>query len=64
MGQPAAAAVFWDSHNKPIWPASADLVGQPLRHDHEFLNRLFIPPLDFQALLHIFSAVSLDIGWQ
>src|SRR5208283_2837355 len=64
MGQPVAAAAFWASHNKPIWRVSADPVGQPVRQNHEFLNRLFIPPLDFQALLHRFGAVSLAIGWQ
>src|SRR5208282_2402877 len=64
MGQPVAAAAFWASHNKPIWRGSADPGGQPVRQNHEFLNRLFIPPLDFQALLHRFGAVSLAIGWQ
>src|SRR5208282_1252696 len=64
MGQAVAAAAFWASHSKAIWRVSADPVGQPVRQNHEFLNRLFIPPLDFQALLHRFGAVSLAIGWQ
>ena len=29
MGQPVAADASWARPNKPIWPASADPVGQP-----------------------------------
>ena len=62
MGQPVVAAAFWARHNKPIWPASADPVGPPLRQYHEFLNRFFIQLFIFQEIPHQNVAVSLVIG--
>jgi hypothetical protein len=62
MGQPVAAAAFWARHNKPIWRALADPVGQPLRQNHEFLNRFFIQFVCFQENPHRNVAALLVIG--
>jgi hypothetical protein len=62
MGQPVVAAAFWARHNKPIWQALADPVGQPLRQNHEFLNRFFIQLFVFQENPHRNSAALLVIG--
>ena len=64
MGQPVVAAAFWARHNKPIWPASADPVGQPLRQNHEFLNRFFIRLFVFQEIPRKIAPDSIAIGWQ
>jgi len=39
-------------------------VGQPVRQDHEFLNRFFIQPLAFQENPHMIVAASVVIGRQ
>ena len=62
MGQPVVAAAFWARHNKPIWPASADPVGQPPRQNHECLIRFFIQLFAFQEIPHFIVAGSLVIG--
>src|ERR1022692_186131 len=64
MGQPVAADASWARRNKPIWRASADPVGQPVRPYHEFLNRFFIQPFAFQKNPHMNVAASLVIGRQ
>ncbi len=62
MGQPVVAVAFWARHNKPIWRASANPLGQPLRQNHEFLNRFFIQHFVFQEILHFLVAAQLVIG--
>jgi hypothetical protein len=64
MGQPVAADASWARRNKPISPALADPVGQPVRQCHEFLNRFFIFPFDFQDNPLKNVAVSIAIGRQ
>jgi hypothetical protein len=64
MGQPVAAAAFWACHNKLIWRVSADPVGQPVRQEHEFLNRFFIQLFVFQENPHMNVAAAVAIGRQ
>jgi len=62
-----AEGAFWARRNKPIWPASADPVGQPVPGPNQppkFLNRFSILPLDFQDNPLKYLAESIAIGRQ
>jgi hypothetical protein len=64
MGQPVAAVASWARRNKLFWQALVDLVGQPARQNHEFLNRFFIHTSVYQENPRPFVAASLVIGRQ
>jgi len=56
------AAAFRARHNRPIGQALTDPVGQPLRHNHEFLNRFVIFHLALQDIPRKIAPDSFPIG--
>jgi len=62
MGSSAAAAGVRAPHVKPRWRAAADPVGQPLRQNHECLNRFFIQLFIVQENPHWIVGGSLVVG--
>ena len=64
MGQPGVAVAFWAHHNKLIWRALADPMGQPPLPGRKILNPFFIFHQAFQDIPRKIAPDSIAIGWQ